>query len=942
MRFQISSLQLIASAVLLPASWAFSITTTNDANALADAIFGQGITILQASFSGAAVSSGTFTEGPFGIGSGAILTSGAAVGALPNGDHYVNNGAPGSSTYCGPNTFNAALLTVDILLDPAYSGVRVEIILASEEEGGSADPIGVFLGNTQYAVANGQRITAVSPYLAQPLVITPPNSVTSYPGSTPPLWIDILTSGTQTMVFAVCDQSDSEWDSGLLLKAQGCTDCDTDVRFAYVTTTTTVAAGEATFTSTTTASGTVSGTIRIGVTADETTTTSAEPTTTTATEEPTTTTTAEETTTTTQETRTTSEEIITTTTTTAPTTTGETRTTTLESSIETTSDEPQTTTSPDTSSEELLATTTTTADTTTLAISDTTTESTSDRTTTRAQTTIDISSAITGPAQESSATSTSAASSVRTLDPVSNTGTTTRIESLETTVVQRTESSTDTIFSSSAGTMGVTSSSNATPSTVEDTPTSATSTVATSSAMPSNLPEIGTFKFFGCLGSPDRYPTFELIAEGSDMTTIECARRGKGRAYVGIYLRSCYAADSLDSTEQVEDGRCDLLCPGDPGLFCGGVVQINPNPESRLNRRDAPSGILLTLYVQTEAVSGSLTTSDVLRTSETGTFDASTATSSLLGSTDNSVLLILTTESSGLPTGIPTIHFSLSSGTESFIDSVTTLEPSIPVTKSQGVRPIIPPYPTTVSYNAGNFTRTEALAPIITTITYTVVDPYNPSQLTVTEFCTTLRSPPCRHCQYQKPPTVEMTTIKVDCNACGHYGENTIILDVPAGVVVAAPTRDQSAHETHRVQHHEPNQWGQNPHPDEGGSQTWQRYQPQNSSPAADNEPYEGGGRYQIDQPKPYHARPTAVESNHEQEEPGVVTKAAPKVIPVGTNDQPEPPKPTFHRRPGPDSTPVAPPSPDAPIVVVSGAAVKTMERVLMMILFMAGLVFLL
>ncbi|KNA98236.1 hypothetical protein FOXG_02632 [Fusarium oxysporum f. sp. lycopersici 4287] len=297
MRLQLSSIQVVASVVLLPVSQAFSIVTTNDANALASAIFGQGITILQASFSGATVSSGTFSDGPFGIGSGGILTSGAAVGALPNGDHYVNNGAPGSDTYCNANTFNAAILTVDFFLNPTYSGVRVELILASEEEGGSADPIGIFVGGTQYALdPNGNKITATSPYLAQPIGITPPDSVTSYPGSSPPFWIDILTSGAQTMVIAICDQGDSEWDSALLINAEGCIDCDTDVRLAYVTTTTTLPPGEATFTSTTKASGTVSGTIGIGVTADETTTTTAEPTTnttqdfTTTTEEPTATT----------------------------------------------------------------------------------------------------------------------------------------------------------------------------------------------------------------------------------------------------------------------------------------------------------------------------------------------------------------------------------------------------------------------------------------------------------------------------------------------------------------------------------------------------------------------------------------------------------------------------------------------------------------------------
>lgn len=130
------SILLAVLAAFAPLCGSFSVTQTNDANVLANAIFnGPGITVLQAIFSGAAVSSGTFIAGLGGIGNGAILTTGTAVGALPNGDHYVNNGAAGSVAYCGPNTFNAAILTVDIAIDLGYSGVQVEFILASEEEG---------------------------------------------------------------------------------------------------------------------------------------------------------------------------------------------------------------------------------------------------------------------------------------------------------------------------------------------------------------------------------------------------------------------------------------------------------------------------------------------------------------------------------------------------------------------------------------------------------------------------------------------------------------------------------------------------------------------------------------------------------------------------------------------------------------------------------------
>ncbi|KAM0426529.1 hypothetical protein ACHAPT_008221 [Fusarium lateritium] len=142
----------------------FGVTETGDANTLANAIFsGSGITILNAQFSGSAISSGTFTDGPFGIGSGGILTSGAATAALAGGDHFINNGAPGSDTYCGPGTFNGAILTVDLLLGPTYEGISFAYIVASEERGGSADPIGIFLDGTQYALdETGMRMTATS------------------------------------------------------------------------------------------------------------------------------------------------------------------------------------------------------------------------------------------------------------------------------------------------------------------------------------------------------------------------------------------------------------------------------------------------------------------------------------------------------------------------------------------------------------------------------------------------------------------------------------------------------------------------------------------------------------------------------------------------------------------------------------------------------------
>lgn len=90
---------------------------------------------------------------------------------------------------------------------------------------GAADAIGIFVNNQNYALdGNGNRLNAVSPWLSQPLVIVPPNSVTSCAGSSPPYWIDVpsLPGGMQTVVVAICDAGDNMWDSALMIKAEAC------------------------------------------------------------------------------------------------------------------------------------------------------------------------------------------------------------------------------------------------------------------------------------------------------------------------------------------------------------------------------------------------------------------------------------------------------------------------------------------------------------------------------------------------------------------------------------------------------------------------------------------------------------------------------------------------------------------------------------------------
>ncbi|KAF4989014.1 hypothetical protein FDECE_14837 [Fusarium decemcellulare] len=1000
MGFQLTGL-IASTLLLLSPCTAFSVTASNDANTLANAIFsGPGITILQAAFSGAAQSSGTFTEGPFGIGNAGMLTSGAAVGALPGGNHYVNNGAPGSDRYCGPNTFNAAILTVDFFINPTYNGIDVEFIMASEEEGGSADPIGFLLGGTQYALDdNGNRFTATSAYLAQPIAITPPDSVTSYPGSSPPLIKSILASGGQTLVISICDQSDSEWDSALLVKISGCVDCNTVLRLDYVTTTVTVDDPTSTYTSTKKASGTVSGTITIGAfieaTTTTTTTTSEESTTTTTTtseetttttttseetttttttseESTTTTTTSEETTTTTSSssseestttssqestttTTTTSEESTTTTTTseesTTTTTTSEestTTTTTSEESTTTTSQESTTTTT--TTSEETTSTTpgSTTESTTTSDVSSSTDSSTSSETTSSTSSSSEsgttTSSSIETTPQESSTESTTtsesttrslteSSSSVSTTEstttrPTSNESieptfidSTTRTSESVSTFVSTTGSTPNTSFGSSTDTRTtrspsvstdsstrststtislstannstfissapsstptssstglLTSTSSSVPtgistgsptfsSSVEpsesetvvpdtsttassasesstsvlnseslstssftdeeaspiptDLPTSVSSgsstlpvsssmsTEATASASASNLPRIGQYEFVGCLGSSEGYPTFDLVGSGPDLTTVDCISLGEGRAYIGIFNRSCYAADSLSFTALVGTGSCDIPCPGDPGLFCGGLVDPTRPLAKRsefgqsFGSRAAPAGILLTLYGLADALPVSSSDSSAIGTE---TRDQTSATALESESVSNTI--------SSLPVSVPTS--AISSADISFIPSASqSLSnsdlPVLPSASASDDNPLSESFPTlsvtdlpvvnpnnpiplpSAPFQIGNFSAAATnLETLVTTVVYTIIDPHNPSYLTVTEICTTMKYAPCRQCQQPRHPTVEMTTIKTTCDACGYHGENTVTLTIPTCALTASATAE--------------------------------------------------------------------------------------------------------------------------------------------------------
>ncbi|RSM06752.1 hypothetical protein CEP52_005590 [Fusarium oligoseptatum] len=272
-----------------------SISVVSNPQTVANAIFTSGVSVTSASwnagFSENAV--GTFTNGPLGVASGGILTTGGSKDAAEYQAYSLNieNGAGASQSYCGENSLDAAVLSVDIEVQQGFNGVEVEFVLASEEYSYQhADPIGIYLDGEQFALnPDGSRITAKSYYLSSERAIVNPHQFLNYPSwstyaaSSKPLIMGIAAApGAHTMVFAICDTVDGQHDSALFVRAKGCKDCVADVKIHYLTQTTTAAS---TFTSTIEPISASAGTVLIGVTADPTTTaTSSEAPTTTSSE----------------------------------------------------------------------------------------------------------------------------------------------------------------------------------------------------------------------------------------------------------------------------------------------------------------------------------------------------------------------------------------------------------------------------------------------------------------------------------------------------------------------------------------------------------------------------------------------------------------------------------------------------------------------------------
>ncbi len=248
MKTKILSGLLLSTLALAANAFALSVTTTNDANTLATNILGSGITISNATYTGAAGSAGTFTSGGnIGISSGIILTSGgASVAQGPNnsGSAGVSNGTSGlaslNALIPGYSTHDATMLSFDF--NSAGGNLFFNYVFASEEYNewvGSAynDVFAFFLDGANIALIPGTStpVSINNVNLGSNSGFYRNNSPgpidTQYDGLTTVLTATALglTAGTHHIDIAIADSGDTVLDSGVFIQGGSFSDTPTEI-----------------------------------------------------------------------------------------------------------------------------------------------------------------------------------------------------------------------------------------------------------------------------------------------------------------------------------------------------------------------------------------------------------------------------------------------------------------------------------------------------------------------------------------------------------------------------------------------------------------------------------------------------------------------------------------------------------------------------------------
>jgi hypothetical protein len=231
-------------ALGLQSAQAFTVTPTGDATTLANTLVGSnsGLTIQNATYTGAANASGVFSNGGnIGIDSGIILTTGNAVGAVgPNSiaSYTGDNGLGGDSQLTalagGASTFDASTLAFNFTTDTG--SISFSYIFASEEypefaNQGFSDVFGFYINGSNIAFVPGTSspvsIDTINAGINSSYYVSNSGASlnlisTQYDGLTTILTATIsgLTIGVNnTLKLSIADVGDAAYDSAVFLQA---------------------------------------------------------------------------------------------------------------------------------------------------------------------------------------------------------------------------------------------------------------------------------------------------------------------------------------------------------------------------------------------------------------------------------------------------------------------------------------------------------------------------------------------------------------------------------------------------------------------------------------------------------------------------------------------------------------------------------------------------
>lgn len=224
-----------------------TINTTATALDMANSMFGAGVTVVSATYTGAAIASGVYSGANATLGSNApsdsgVILSTGDVTAFTNssgntnisGGTTTNNGTAGDAdldAIAGVPTFDAAILNVDFI--PTGYTLTMQLVFSSEEyleyvNSGVNDSVGIFVNGVKATIAFGDgniSIDNINPTVTPDLYLDNPAGTDTYNTEMDGLTVTLTIKApvnigvTNTLKIGIADGGDSAFDSNLLIVA---------------------------------------------------------------------------------------------------------------------------------------------------------------------------------------------------------------------------------------------------------------------------------------------------------------------------------------------------------------------------------------------------------------------------------------------------------------------------------------------------------------------------------------------------------------------------------------------------------------------------------------------------------------------------------------------------------------------------------------------------